>query len=191
MVFRTTSRKAPTALGLIALLLFLPGCPFSPESDKGGGGGGDDREPPRTSIADTIELYAYAWRQKRLDLYEQLLHEQFEYIPLVEDAADFGWIPEEGWGRTVELEISSHMFDTAFQSAETENSVDTIDMTLTITNERAVDEGIEVTTTADIIVLWNANDGLSSDVRFIFIVVEDPDEPGKFQIIRQEELEAF
>ncbi|HMB69455.1 MAG TPA: hypothetical protein VKU85_09085 [bacterium] len=190
MVFRMKFSGAPAALGLVALLLFLPGCPLSPDSDDGGTDP-DLREPERTSVDGAIELYAFAWAQKRLDLYEQLLHDDFEFLPQDEDADIFEWIPEDGWGRTVELEIAGHMFDEQFSSEEQEDAVDTIEMTLTTTNSRSVEEGVEVTVSADIEVLWADNTGARSDVRFVFIVVEDPHEPGLFQIFRQEELPAF
>ena len=191
MVFRSIFSKTQTAVGLIALLLVLPGCPLSPEGDNGGGGDGNDRIPERTSIRGAIDLYAYAWQRKELTLYQQLLHDEFEFVPYSEDGTDFSWIPEDGWGRTVELDIAAHMFDDAFASSETGETIATIEMTLSIQDERTVEGEVLVTTAADILVLSPQSNGHRSDVRFVFTVVGDSDEPGKFQIKRQEELAAF
>ena len=38
---------------------------------------------------------------------------------------------------------------------------------------------------------WAEGTGVTSDVKFVFTVVEDPDEPGMFQIVRQVELPPF
>jgi len=192
VIFQHHARKTLMAVGLAAFLLTGPGCLFSPESGKGGGGGNDDRVPERTSVTGAIELFSFVWEQRRLDLYQQLLHDAFEFIPQDADADDFPWVtPDDPWERTDELGMAANMFDSNFVSQETGNSVDSIEMKLTITNERSVAEGVEVTTTADITVLWDTNAGATSDVRFIFTVVPDPDEPGLFQVIRQQELPAF
>lgn len=192
MIQHFPARKALVLLGLVALVATAPGCLFSP--DSGGGGGGpctDCREPVRNTVEGAIELFGFVWRQKRLDLYEQLLHSEYEYVPQSTDLQDLPWYtPETPWLRTDELQMAQNMFDPEFVSDENpdQQAVDTIEMALTRLNEASTQDGVEVTTSADIRVLWDANSGAFSAVRFVFLVVEDPDEPGLFQIKRQAEL---
>lgn len=190
MISQHPARRAVVAFALVAFLLVAPGCLFSPDS-KGGGECTDCREPPRNSVQGAIQLFAFVWEQRRLDLYEQLLHAAYEYIPQDEDAADFPWItPDDPWERTDELGMAANMFNPEFISDETGDAVDSIEMALVIVDERTVQEGVEVTTNAAIQVLWAEGTGARSDVIFRFTVVEDPDEPGLFQILRQVEEPA-
>lgn len=172
------------------MLLVLPGCPFSPDSD-----GGDDQPttpvPERDSVTGAIDLYEFVWAKKRYDLYQDLLHDSYEYFPQNDDLTDFPWIGGDSWGRATELGMAQNMFDENFVSEDTGNSVDTIEMDFVVLSERSVPEGVEVEVSADILVLWATNTGASSDVRFQFTIVPDPDEPGLFQIARQDELPAF
>ncbi len=185
-------RRMPALLGLVAALVAFSGCPLSPESGGDDDDGPiDDRVPERKSVQGAVDLFSFAWANQRLDLYEDLLHDSFEYFPQSDDLDDFPWITEDSWGRTEELGMASNMFDDAFVSDETGNSVDLIQMELATLNERSVTEGVEVTTSADITVLWAENTGATSDVRFVFTVVPDPDEPGLFQILKQQELPLF
>jgi len=186
-----STRKALLVLGLAAFLVSAPGCLFSPES-KGNGGGQDLREPPRDSPENAIALYKFVWEQGRLESYAELLHSAYEYVPQEADADDFPWIPPgAAWVRTDELGMAANMFNPEFVSNETGETVDSITMELDITNERIVGDEVELTTNADIQVLWTASSGAYSRVRFIFTVVEDPDDPGLWQIIRQVELPEF
>lgn len=193
MKFPHRARSSILVPGLVVLLLLLgPGCLFSPDSGGGPGKPPDARVPERNSVSGAIELFSFCWRWQRLDLYQQLLHDAFEFIPQEQDAEDFPWItPEDPWERSDELGMAANMFDDNFVSQETGNSVDSIEMELSIDDERPVDEGVEVTTSADITVLWDTNAGATSDVRFVFTVAPDPDEPGLFQILRQVELPLF
>jgi hypothetical protein len=190
MYTKSFRRKAPVLLGLLVALVAFSGCPLSPDGDDGKEPV-DPRVPERTSVQGAIELYQFAWAQQRYDLYEQLLHDSFEYFPRSDDIDDFPWLLEDSWGRTTELGMAANMFDDAFVSDDTGNSVDSIEMDLATQNERSVPEGVEVTTSADITVLWAENTGATSDVRFVFTVVPDPDEPGKFQLLKQSELAPF
>lgn len=193
MIQHFPARKAVVLLGLVALVTTAPGCLFSPESGgKGPGDCVDCREPTRNTVQGAIDLYGFVWRQKRLDLYEQLLHSEYEYVPQSEDLIDLPWItPDSPWLRTDEIQMAQNMFDPEFVSDlnPEQQAVDTIEMALTPLNEASTQDGVEVITIADIQVLWAANSGAFSEVRFVFLVVEDPDEPGLFQIKRQEELD--
>ncbi len=182
-------RILSTGLGLVALALVLPGCPLSPGGDDGGG---ETRIPPRTSVSGAIDQYAFIWANKRFPEYEQLLHDNFEYFPQITDLDDFPWLGgDPSWGRTEELGMAGNMFNEAFVSPENGQSVDSITMDLTVEEETQTQDGVQVAVHAVAQVLWAEQDGLRSDVRFEFLVVPDPDEPGLFQIREQRELPAI
>jgi hypothetical protein len=184
-MFRTLS----TGLGLVSLLFILPGCPLSPDDDEGPG---DTRIPPRTSVSGAIAQYSYIWANKRFTEYQQLLHDNYEYFPQSTDLDDFPWLGgSPSWGRTDELTMAGNMFNEDFVSTETGESVDSITMELTVEEETQTQDGVQVLVHAVAQVLWTANDGLRSDVRFEFLVVPDPDEPGQFQIREQREQALF
>lgn len=184
-----SSRACLRASFLCLLASILPGCIFSPGDPVPRGCRDDDcRIPVPVSIERTIELYAFAWEERRLDLYDPLLHDAFEYFPQQEDIADLPWMQGTSWGRTDELRMAEHMFDPEFLSESTNESVDSIEMELTLADERVTPDGVEVTVDADIRVLWAASSGAFSNVRFVFLVVPNPNEPGRFQIRRQDEL---
>ena len=183
-------RKLPTVLGLFGLLLVLPGCPFSP--DGGTSNKQDTRfTAERNSIEGTIDWVAQAWTQKRLPEYEQVLHTDFEFFIRDDDAEQFPWVPDGSWGRTEELDIARNMFNENFSGEE--RPVDTIEFNYTITNTRNITDAqgqviaVEVRCDADVKVLVASDTGWLSDTRFEFTVVEDPDEPGLYQIIEQRE----
>jgi hypothetical protein len=180
-------RRAPVLLGLTSLLLFLPGCPLSPDSDD---------DPPeveirldRSSVDETINYVATVWSNKLYDEYEMVLHDQFEFFPRAVDAGDLPWMPGESWGRSIELAMAEHMFDPNYASPEAE-AVQSIDMDFTILNRTPQGgDTTRVDCTANILVMVGPNEGFLSDTRFLFDVVPDPDEPGLFQVYRQEEIE--
>ena len=72
-----TIRSVAAAVGLCALLLFLPGCPFAPKDDPGDPVTG---VPERNSVTGAIDQFAYTWTNQRYDLYELPLHTDFEYF---------------------------------------------------------------------------------------------------------------
>jgi hypothetical protein len=184
-------RKAPAVLGLFAALLLLPGCPLSPDSDSGDEDPPDTRPPERTSPAGAVELFEYVWAQKRHDLYDELLHDEFEYFPQSEDIDDFPWISGTSWPRTEELAIAENMFNPAFVSEETGETIDTIEMNITVQGDRNLTQppgAVEYTTVMLATVLWAENTGATSDVILVFVLVPDPDEPGLWQIFEQREL---
>lgn len=179
-------RRAPLLLGLASLLLLLPGCPLSPDSDDG--------PPPteirldRSTVRETINYVATVWSNKLYDEYEMVLHDEFEFYPKAVDAGDLPWLEGDSWGRTVELAMAEHMFDPNYSNPEAE-AVQTIDMDFTVLNETPQGDTTRVDCTANILVMVGPQDGFLSDTRFVFDVVPDPDEPGLFQIRRQEEVE--
>ena len=181
-------RKAPAYAVLMALLVTLSGCPLSPDSDDGDEPPTETRAPERTTILGAIDLMRWAWANKNADQLDQVLHDEYEYFPIADD--EFPWIPQDGWNKTIEMAIARNMFDPSFISEDTGENVDTIEMIFNILNQRPVSDfpnAIEVTADMDATVLWAQGDGATSDVRMVFIVVPDPDEPGLFQIIRQDE----
>ena len=186
-------RSAAAAVGLCVSLLFLPGCPFSPEGEDGGGG--PSGVPDRKSVTGAIDQYAYIWTNQRYDLYELLLHPDFEYFPQSDDLRDFPWLQGQiSWARTDELQMARNMFDDNFQPADpTAGTVDTINMSLTITNQTEDPQGggTLVDVRADATVMYKSGNGAHSDVRFQFLVVPDTDEDGLFQIKEQRELPPY
>jgi hypothetical protein len=180
-------RRAPVLLGLTSLLLFLPGCPLSPDDDPG--------EPPpddirldRSSVDGAIEWVATVWSNKLYDEYEMVLHDQFEFFPKAVDAGDLAWMQGDSWGRTIELAMAEHMFDPNYSNPDAE-AVQTIDMDFSILNRTPRGDTTTVDCTSVIQVMVGPNEGFISDTRFFFDVVPDPDEPGLYQILRQEEVE--
>jgi len=192
---RTRSvNKASVLIGLFAAVLVFPGCPFSP--DNSDDDPDDVRLPERDTVASTIAYYAFVWEQRLINEYEAVLHDDYEYFVRDDDADQFPWLPPgQGWSRTTELSIAANMFDPGFVSDETSNpAVQEITMELEITDQRDLTQpagGIEVTTNVDALVLWNAGDGASTDGRFTFVLVPDPNVPGKLQIYSQKELALF
>jgi hypothetical protein len=182
-------RAAWSALCLCVLLSGVSGCLFRPPSEH------DDppdlRVPVPESVERTIAVYAFVWEQRRLDLYEELLHDGFEYFPQEADADDFPWLTGTSWGRSEELGMAAHMFNPEFASEVTGETVDAIHMGLSISDERITPDGVEVTVDADIQVFWSASASAVSHVRFVFLIVGNPEEPGLFQIRRQQELPEF
>jgi hypothetical protein len=185
-------RKAPVVLGLLAMLIYLPGCPLSPEGDDGGDEQVDTRPPDRNTVSGAVQLFAYCWREKRIDLYTDLLHTEFEYYPYSDDLEDFPWLNgDPSWPRSEELAIATNMFDPTFVSAETSESIDSISMEIQELSQSSTTwEGIpavQVLTNMSAQVLWAENSGLASDVQLIFIVVPDPADASLWQIVRQDE----
>lgn len=177
-------RTAPAVLGLLTLLVVVSGCPFSPDSDKDKNP--DTRIPPRTSVNGAIAQYAYVWTEQRLQEYESLLHDDFEFFPQTQDV--FPWMTEDSWARTEEIGMARNMFDDDFVSQENGNSIDSIEMEIEVLSQTDTVDGTVVLTHATAQVLWAAESGAISDVRFEFTVVPDPDEPGLYQIKQQREL---
>ena len=83
------------------------------------------------------------------------------------------------------------MFDESFVSEDTGGAVASITMTNTVLDEDNTQDGVVVKVSSIITVLWGESNGESSgatsDVIFEFLVVEDPDEAGQFQIKEQRE----
>jgi hypothetical protein len=179
-------RKAPVVLALTGLLFLLPGCPLSPDDDEG--------NPPteirldRSSVDETINYVGTVWSNKLYDEYEMVLHDQFEFFPKATDADDFPWMEGDSWARTTELAIAEHMFDPNYSSPEAE-AVQTIEMKFSILNKTQSGDTTLVDCTSEVLILVGPDDGFASDTRFIFYVLPDPDEPGLYQISRQEEIE--
>lgn len=192
MIFQhPIQRGVPCLLGLVAMLAFTPGCLFSPDEDK------DDREtraPERNSVAGAIALYTWVWEHKDLARYDELLHDGFEYWPYIDpNQDDFPWMPGDFWERTDEIGMARNMFDEEFVDPDPNDNVpvsavESIKMTLsTLSQQEDVDGGTLVRVHADALVMWDVNNGASSDVYFNFLIVADPDQPGLFQIKKQTE----
>jgi hypothetical protein len=179
--FRTLGSCVATAL-----LVVLPGC-----SSNSPGPDTPDPELPiemqRTSIAKTIEYLVLAWRHGLYPQYENVLHDQFEFIPLEEDAADFPWMTGSSWSKTEELGIAQHMFDPNFSAENPPIHAIEIDLT-EISRREIAPNHIEVNCTQQGRVLTAANDGWSFDTRVLIEIVPDPEEPGLFQVIKQTEV---
>lgn len=187
---RSFLAKAPAVLALSALLLVLPGCPLSPDSDNGGGE--PTRLDERNTIQGTLNRLAQVWEQKNYTELEKLLHDQYEYFIRDDDADEFPWLGEaDSWGRTTELGFAANMFDANFTGESPPVDSITWDFDILLQRDTVDNEGkpvTEVTTDAIIQVLTGPNDGWRSDTRFIFDIVADPQAPGLFQIKTQREV---
>jgi hypothetical protein len=187
-------RKWPAVPGLLGLLVTFSGCPLTP--DDSGGGSTDVRfTAQRNTIEGTLLWVAQSWEQKRFPEYQQVLHDQFEFFPRDDDLIDFPWLQGASWGRTDELDIARNMFDANYSGQE--RPVDTVEFKYTITDQRNVLDanqnviGVEVRCDADVTVLIAADNGWFSDTRFVFLVVEDPRNPGLYQIKEQREIQIL
>jgi hypothetical protein len=181
--------KLPTVLGLLAVLLLLPGCPLSPDKEEN-----KDEEvrlDNPTTVQGTMNRLSQVWENKLFREYELLLHDQFRFSPLDVDRSQFPWLPDDFWGRTTELEFANNMFDSDFTGNQP--PVESITWSFSILRESNVADAngnpaIEVETTAVITVLTGPDQGFSSDTRFIFLLTADPNFPGQFQVLEQREV---
>jgi len=187
---RTSQKRIAAALSLIGLLVLLPGCPLSPDKDEGDPPP-DSREIIRDSVDGALGRLAQVWVNQDLRGYEDILHTGFRFYIRDDEALDFPWLTTPYWGRTEELDFAANMFDANFSG---ENPpVQSIEWTFNILNKVATTDidgepVTEVTTDAVITVLTGPADGWSSDTRFIFDVIADPNQEGLFQIKRQQEV---
>lgn len=180
-------RRAPILI-LVSLALTSAGCLFSPGKDDGGPG--DETRLDRSSIDGSLDYLETVWKQKLYDKYEDILHDEYEFFPRNDDAAQFPWLEGDSWGRTVELGIANNMFDPNFSGEKP--PVDQITITLNKQNEVLADAATnrwEVTCQQVGQVLVGPVDGFAFDTRVKIEFVPDPDQPGLWQIIRQTELD--
>lgn len=183
---RVPASRAARRFLLPGLLVVLPACTLSPPEDP------IIRDPTlapeRHSVQGAIDLVEWSWANKNAQEYDQVLHTEFEYFPLADD--DFPWVPEDGWNKTIEMQIARNMFDPTFISEQTGENVDTIEMAFTVVSQRTLNSppnAVEVRTILDATVLWAQGDGATSEVTIDFVIVPDPDEPGLFQVFEQRE----
>ncbi len=195
MIFQQRILRQTTAcLALFAVLLFLPGCPLSPDDDDEGPPVEETRLPDRTSAANAVEFYRIVWAQRLINNYTEVLHEQFQFFPRDDDAADFAWMQGESYGRTEELTQASNMFNPEFVdnsgSAIPARRVDNITMEFTHRSTRDLPGGItEITEGVEAFVWFNTTDALRTEAVFVFEAIVGPD--GKWQIISQRERELL
>ncbi|MBZ0267942.1 nuclear transport factor 2 family protein, partial [bacterium] len=173
----------------VALLLALPvlaGCGKTESAPT-------EPEVPQRDFTDPsalIAAYAECLNTMDYDRYAALLSPDFEYVPQDADVDDLPWLsPDHPWGRDEELAMIGHMMNPDFVSNETGETVDSIEVVLTVTNEQVVSDAVEVTCSADIQVLWTASSGAFSRVRFVFTLVTDGD--GFLRIRKITELPEF
>ncbi|MDP6803441.1 MAG: hypothetical protein QF819_09780 [Gemmatimonadota bacterium] len=182
-------RNLAVLSGLCALLLFLPGCPLSPDSDDGGGGGGDTRIPERDSISNVVVYLQEVWNQRLYTHYEQLLHDSFEFFPLSGDP-DLEWVEGDSWGRSMELGMVNHMFDPNYSGDEP--PVEDISLDLDILSQREVNDypgAVEVTCNVNMEILKDASNGWRVNQKTRLLILPDPDEAGLLQVIKQWDLD--
>ncbi len=196
MIFqKRMPRQALTFLALTAVVLFLPGCPLSPDNDDGGGDTPAPVLPELDSYANAVEFYRIVWEQRLIANYTEVLHEQFEFFPRDDDAADFGWLEGESWGRTEELGMASNMFNPEFVdnsgSADPARTVERIEMVFTARGDPRTLEGgiIEVTKGVEAFVWFNTTDALHTEAVFVFELIEVSEKV--WQIITQREVELL
>jgi hypothetical protein len=186
--------RVPAVLGLIGLLVFVSGCPLTPD-DSNSGPTETRFTARRNSVLGAIEWVAQSWAQKRFPEYQEILHDEFEFFIRDDDAVDLPWVTGDSWGRTDELRIAGNMFDESFDGLE--DPVDTIEFDYTVIDTRDVLGpnqtviGVLVTCDADVRVLVNADNGWLSNTRFEFLVVPDPADDTLFQVKEQREREVI
>ncbi len=177
-------------IAVLSLGLVSSGCLFSPDSDDGDGGGGDDRLVERDSIDNTLTYLEQVWVRKLYERYEEVLHDTYEFFPLEEDADDFPWLEGSSWGRTAELGMAFNMFDPNYTQGN--GAVDLIELDLARQSEPllvdAATQRYRVICTQLGRVMWTASDGASFDTRVEIELIPDPDQPGLWQMVRQEEI---
>jgi hypothetical protein len=189
---RSIRRHLPAILTLCGLVLFLPGCPLSPDDDPGDDPGPTNLREPSTP-AYVVERLAQVWSFQIYDELAKLLHEGYRFYPLDTDADQMPWLVGDFWGRTDELNFASNMFDDNFSGAQP--AVDSIDWTFSILSQRETTDATygpvtEVTATAVITVLTAPDEGFSSDTKFIFLMIKGayPGQPSWYQILEQREV---
>jgi hypothetical protein len=174
-------------MGLIGLVVAASGC--------------DDGTDPshypipdhnaRHTIEGTIEWFAQSWAQRRFPEYQEVLHDQFEFLVRDDEVNDFPWLPSSGWGRAIELEIARNMFDDNLVGQV--RPVEMIDFQYRVIDQSNIEDAqqhviaVEVTCDVNLSVLVSPNDGWHTDTRFVFEVVADPGYPGLYQIKKQRE----
>lgn len=152
-------------------------------------------EPGPAEVADAASLvaaHAAALAARDYDAYAALLHPDFEFTPQSEDLVDLPWVtPDSPWELDDELGMIGHMFDPSFVSDydPSQPAVQSIQATITPLSEAATDEGTELTASAGIQVLWAANSGAFTAIRFVFTIVED--DQGQLRILRIDEHPDF
>ncbi len=104
---------AVRALLVILAVTLFAGCGiFSPdESDPVEGGGDEQQYPLATSPAIFVSNFEAAWEDRNLELYDDLLHEEFVFWLSPQDIDDLG-IPGS-WDRAREIATAEQMFGTA------------------------------------------------------------------------------
>ncbi len=182
---------APLILILI-LVLFLPGCPFSPEGKHEKPEDIDTVLPARETAAEAIEFYRLVWHNRLLEAYGEVLHPDFEFFFRNDDAGDFAWVTGDSWGRTEELAMAANMFDPEFQEpggGDGAHRVDRIDMTFVSQGDRPGQGGsILLVYIVEAFVWFSDTDALRTEARFEFEVI--PDSDGRWQILTQWEREV-
>ncbi len=194
MIFQQRILRQTTAcLALFAVLLFLPGCPLSPDGDDEGPPVDETRLPERTSAANAVEFYRVVWALRLTANYAEVLHEQFQFFPRDDDAADFAWMQGESYGRSEELAQAANMFNPEFvdpSGTNTARRVDNIEMVFTHRSARDLPGGItEITEGVEAFVWFNTTDALHTEAVFVFETIVGPD--GKWQIISQRERDLL
>jgi hypothetical protein len=174
------------ALFVLSFALASSACIFSP---KDGGVTPVDPRLDRSTRDGTLEFYQSVWKGKLYERYEEVLHDRYEFFPLSEDADDFGWLPGDSWGRTVELGMASNMFDPNFSGQDP--PVDSIEFELVKQDEDLLNEAEQrylIRCRQFGSVMWTATSGKSFDTVITLELVPDPDQPELWQIVRQDEI---
>jgi hypothetical protein len=176
-------RSAP----FLVLILAFPACIFDPPTEIPPNP--QPTEFDRSTPDKTLRSFEVVWIGKNHAWYQELLHDGYEFFPLEEDADDLPWLVGQSWGRTAELDMAEHMFDSNFTGGN--GAVDLIELDLTKQQDWLFDaarQRCEVVCTLIGRVMWTATDGASFDTRVLIELVRDPDEPELWQIDKQLEI---
>jgi hypothetical protein len=103
--------KRTTALAVTTIILAGTACLFSPES--GGTGGESGYYTPADSAWKVLHNFQLAYQTQNIDAYMNCLHEEFEFILLEVDWDDYDGdgIVDESWGRDIEEQFTTNMFN--------------------------------------------------------------------------------
>ncbi len=179
--------KRTIALAVTAIILGGTACLFSPES--GGTSGESGYYTPADSAWKVLHNFQLAYQTQNIDAYMNCLHEEFEFILLEVDWDDYDGdgIVDESWGRDIEEQFTTNMFNSP--------DAETIELNLTGNTESVwygdpSGETLQLVRSFDLQVYYiNAQgqpDGFRAQGEAIFLC--KPNADGEYQIWQWQDL---
>jgi len=157
----------------------LPSGPGSPECLDTG----DCRRYVRTSPSNTVEFYKGALELKDYRSADELLAEDFTFVPRDDEAADFSHI---AWNRETEMTVLERMFDARYSGGRIAFSIE-FDYELIDETDNG-DGSVSVEIEALVVVLSGPATGWVADTALTLVLRPDPDDAGLWQLSAATEL---